>query len=313
MNELKETENEINIEFEDIAVSTRTIIGITNWTLDIEELYEVLPITEYNVQPKKRGRKRKEEKEIPNKILEDGSIVTVKYKKKIKGCELKTKKKSKTGYFRNSLTVVMAMDKRMINFKVSKNGKIQLTGCKYDHYAENCMKYLWNIINLSANKDKIVELPEGENPSVIFLTVMTNIDFDLGFNINRENLDKYINNNTDFNSLLETSFGYTGVNIKIPFKRPSDMILKKIVWKKEGNKPEDWVEDQLTYGDYFSTLPEKDRKKENNKSHYNTFLVFYSGRVIMSSMNINYMKDTYTKFIDIIRESRGEIEEKAER
>ena len=35
-------------------------------------------------------------------------------------------------------------------------------------------------------------------------TVMTNIDFNLGFLINRENLDKYINRNTDYNS-FETS------------------------------------------------------------------------------------------------------------
>jgi hypothetical protein len=50
---------ERKIEFEEIAVSTRTIIGITNWNINIEKLFDVLPTTEYNVQPKKRGRKRK--------------------------------------------------------------------------------------------------------------------------------------------------------------------------------------------------------------------------------------------------------------
>jgi hypothetical protein len=66
--------------------------------------------------------------------------------------------------------------------------------------------------------------------------LMTNIDFNVGFTINRENLDKYINSNTDYNSLLETSFGYTGVNIKIPMQRPPDMILKKLIWKNKRTK-----------------------------------------------------------------------------
>ena len=47
---------------------------------------------------------------------------------------------------------------------------------------------------------------------------MTNIDFNVGFIINRENLDKHMNELENFNSLLETSFAYTGVNIKFPLK-----------------------------------------------------------------------------------------------
>ena len=32
---------ERKIEFEEIAVSTRTIIGITNWNINIEKLFDV--------------------------------------------------------------------------------------------------------------------------------------------------------------------------------------------------------------------------------------------------------------------------------
>ena len=45
---------------------------------------------------------------------------------------------------------------------------------------------------------------------------MRNIDFGLNFYVDREKLDEYFNTCTDYHSLLETSFGYTGVNIKIP-------------------------------------------------------------------------------------------------
>ena len=199
----------------------------------------------------------------------------------------------------------MMINNKKINFKISKNGKFQLTGCKNDEYAEKCVKYIWDYIQLQENKDEIINL--SSTPEVTFLTVMTNIDFNVGFKISRENLDKYINSNTEYNSLLETSFGYTGVNIKIPLNRPPEMILKKIIWVDN-----EWKEDKISYRDYLNNLEEKDKEKEVNKNRYNTFLVFHSGNVIMSSMHIDYMKDTYTKFINIIKESRPHIEEKIE-
>jgi TATA-box binding protein (TBP) (component of TFIID and TFIIIB) len=191
------------------------------------------------------------------------------------------------------------------NFKISKNGKFQLTGCKNDEYAEKCVKFIWNYIQERQDKNDIIDIKS--IPEITFMTVMTNIDFNVGFTINRENLDKYINSNTEYNSLLETSFGYTGVNIKIPMKRPPEMVLKKLIWKNNN-----WENDNISYSNYLTTLEEKDRMKEVNKNRYNTFLVFHSGNVIMSSMHIDYMKDTYNKFINIIKECRPQIEEKIE-
>ena len=43
--------------FKDIKVSTRTFIGHTNITIDINSLFQSLPITPYEHVPKKRGRK----------------------------------------------------------------------------------------------------------------------------------------------------------------------------------------------------------------------------------------------------------------
>ena len=86
-----------------------------------------------------------------------------------------------------------------------------------------------------------------------------------------------------------------------------NMILKKLVWKNDN-----WEQDKISYTDYLNKLEEKERFKETNKNRYNTFLVFHSGNVIMSSMHIDYMKDTYNKFINIIKECRPHIEEKIE-
>lgn len=48
---------------------------------------------------------------------------------------------------------------------------------------------------------------------------MRNIDFSVGFIIDREKLNKYMVTQKDFHCLLETSFGYTGVNIKVPLQQ----------------------------------------------------------------------------------------------
>ena len=54
---------------------------------------------------------------------------------------------------------------------------------------------------MSSFKDKrIALLPLNSNLEVIYTTVMCNINFSLGFCINKENLDEYIN---DLNVLLE--------------------------------------------------------------------------------------------------------------
>ena len=60
------------------------------------------------------------------------------------------------------------------------------------------------------------------------------LDFDIGFYVDREKLANYMSTQTEFHSLLETSFGYTGVNIKIPIQNDvSDMKIKKIFYRNE--------------------------------------------------------------------------------
>ena len=48
--------------FEDIKVSTKTFIAMTNLIIDLKKLFDYLPITDYSVIPKKRGRKKIERK-----------------------------------------------------------------------------------------------------------------------------------------------------------------------------------------------------------------------------------------------------------
>ena len=293
--------------FETIPVSTKTFIIMTNLTFDIKKLFEFLPVTPYTVIPKRRGRKKKVIVPDPNKHITDGAILTLELVNQYRGVILKKKKKKREGkstdYFRNSVTVVMAIDKKIINFKISRNGKFQMTGCKHDHQAEKCVLYIWNMVK--NNHD--IYAKTDEPVTATFIPAMRNIDFNLNFVLDREKLDEYFNTETDYYSLLETSIGYTGVNIKIPVTIPIDKLnIKQLVLTEKG-----WSEpNYVPYNIYLDTLKPKERQKKLEKERYNTFLVFHSGKVIMSSMCEEFAKDTYYLFTDIIRKNRHRFEEK---
>lgn len=330
-------------DFDSIKVSTKTFIVMTNMILNIDKLFNFLPITDYILVPKRRGRKKKNEPNDPNKDIPSGSIITLEYQNKIRGVDLKKKKrknkdkKKRGNYFRNSVTIVMIMSGKKINYKVSRNGKFQMTGCKEDDQADQCVKWFWNYIK---NTDDIYSIvgqdgkkkeekqpvtvsdsdseSETENKTgkkdipelkAIFIPAMRNIDFGLNFFVDREKLDEYFNMFTDYTSLLETSFGYTGVNIKIPIDKPiSDLQLKQL--RCVDGK---WCGDEyVPYDDYLSMLHPKDAAKKLKKNRYNTFLVFHSGKVIMSGMEASFMRDVYYEFLDIIRECYDVIEERLE-
>lgn len=294
-------------KFDDIVVSTKTFIVKTNLVIDLKQLFECIPVTEYKSIPKKRGRKKKMSFEETNQDIPNGSIITMKYENQIKGVDLKIRKtkKKKSKWFRNSFTVVMLIDFKPVNFKVCQNGMFQITGAKFDSQSEDCIKFIWEIMK-EKNENNIFSFSKGSTLEAIFIPAMRNIDFSLGFNVDREKLTRYMNTQTEFHSLLETSFGYTGVNIKFPIKDDiKDMSLKKLSFKN------DKIEESfLTYGDYTSDLPEKDQTKKLKKNRYTTFLVFYSGKTIVSGITAVITKPAYEYFLKIIERCRDIIEEK---
>ena len=222
---------------------------------------------------------------------------------------------------------------KLITIKIPTKGKLQMTGCIIPEHSELCVKYLWQKmiqftptpkIDISDLDNDSIDLinslnytPEtsydfkytllnSDSLQTSFRTVMTDIVFNLGFNVDRQSLDKYMNINTEFNSLLETSFGYTGVNIKKQFEINYDTLMVKQI---NCNKYGIWETKFIPFKNYLSLLPSKDREKELNKKRRNTFLIFHSGTAIMSGMIRDYMRPIYNMFIDIIKESKHVIKE----
>lgn len=298
--------------FEDIKISTQTIIGISNLTINTEKLFRKFIVTPYKVVEKRRGRKKKDDINIEPEILPNGNIITIKFGDLIRGVDINQKKKQGK-FFRNALTIVMFMDNKLINFKITKNGRFQFTGCKSIDHAKKCIQYMWSQINtpeyqiqIKLNEsEKLYEFIDKHDDvfDIKFLTVMTNIDFNIGFPIDREKLDEFINSQSVYNSLLETSFGYTGVNIKIKVNTDIDFELPCQKYDKSEHK---WIEYGIKYSEF---LRDPKNQKYNNKCRYNTFLIFHSGNIIMSGYNTLFMKDCYKQFRKLLQDNRKHIEE----
>lgn len=300
-------------DFNDIKVSTKTYIAMTNLILDLKKLYHFLPVTGYKPVEKRRGRKRKTDTTDDSQNIEPGSIITLKFEDQIRGVDLKKKKKkaddenSRKQWFRNSFTVVIVITQtKFINFKVCKNGVFQITGCKTREHAEMCVKYIWEYIK---DATELYKFSRSSSLITLFVPAMRNIDFSLGFLVDREKLAEYTTHQTDFPSLLETTFGYTGVNIRIPL----DDDITKMRIKKLIHKGGEWKEINTTYQEYLDLLPPREQQKKLSKDRHNTFLVFQSGNVIMSGITSQFMKETYDNFLDMIRRAYNDIEERLDK
>lgn len=305
---IKETGEEKSVGTEvikNINISTTTVIVTTNLELELDWLINVIDITEFDCIYSFKTTKEFQEYIIRQKPP-FGTITMVQHKEKLRGFKIK---KKKTKFFRNALSLVMYVGK-LVTVKIPKKGKLQLTGCITEEHTEECIKQLWNILKKHPQSTDTYYLTDNTNIfKTIIRTVMTDIVFNIGFDINRQKLDRFMNRHTDFNSLLETSFGYTGVNIKIPFHIDPEKYNVKLLWYDESTS-EGWHSKYISYNEYIHTLNSRDRQKELNKSRKNTFLVFHSGTAIMSGMTIEYMKEIYTKFYSMLIRARSEIEEK---
>jgi TATA-box binding protein (TBP) (component of TFIID and TFIIIB) len=295
------TTDSLNIRsFEDIVVSTKTFTAMTNLTIDLEKLFHAIPVVPYIIVPKKRGRKKKTDKLDPNLDIPEGSVITLKYEKEIRGVDLKKKKKDvDPKWFRNSLTIVIILDKH-INFKVYKNGTFQMTGCMNKKHAELCVTSIWK--HIKGMSGDVYEITRSDDLEFLIIPAMRNIDFDLGFCVDREKLALFMSTQTDFHCLLETSFGYTGVNIKIPLDFDIQTMMVKKVYGS--GKTE-----MVPYTEYLDLLTPKEKAAKINKDRYNTFLVFHSGKTILSGLKKSTTRQTYYEFLEIVKKRMSLIQE----
>jgi TATA-box binding protein (TBP) (component of TFIID and TFIIIB) len=184
----------------DLRVSTITIVTELNTNIDLYQLFDQIPIND-KIRYIQKGD------------LQKGDIPKAKRKSRKSDSE---KKK----VFFNQATIHYFY-KKIINVKLFNNGKIQMTGIKYEDQGKEVLDELIPIlirVQKENNKNGILDKDILSNKENIFYenyrVVMINSDFDIGFPINRENLHREM---VDPNVMMYSSYEpciYPGVNIK---------------------------------------------------------------------------------------------------
>lgn len=283
-------------QFEDYPISTQTLIIRTNIIIDCQKFYDLIRCTDIVIPSSGKKRMVVDMEDSSN----TGAVVFAQYKTDYKGTPFKKISKK---HFLNSVTIVMNVGVKYINIKVSNRGKLQVTGCNKSIHPMTIVHYFWNYIK---ELDNTWQYHPHENFfTASIIPVMSNINFSIDFQIDRENLNTIINTKTKFISILETSDGYVGVNIKIDIDyEPLEEILVD-EYSQIGNS---WELSKIKVIDYIGTLSVKEQKKKISKCYVNTFLVFYSGKVIMSG-GISFInrKKAYETFLEIIEKYKEEI------
>ena len=296
------------MNFNDIVPSTRTIINVMNINIDIKKLFDEIQTTPYNFPSTKRGRRKKNDVKYIIPDVPNGSIINARYENLEKGV-FKTRKKG-LKFFRNTLTITMMNEGSLVSFKVftakdNKGTKTQHPGCKTDSIVVQTILHLYKLI-----KDKPIYNfidPKSTNLVLLLHTVMTNINFNIGFTVSRQKLNQHINSFEKYNSMLETNIGHAGTNISINIsnKIPMDDIPKITINKYFGV-----CHKMVPFQEYLNCLTDKQRDTFYKKKRKNTFLVFYSGKTIMSGFDLTHMKSAYEDFIKDIYSIKHLVQEK---
>ena len=282
-------------------VSTKMYIVCTNIFFDTNKIYDFLPLVEYKVRKKRRGRKKNGYIPEKKQVVTDGSIIYIQNKEKQKGCYVKNK------YFRNSLSIIMVHNLNHINIKINTTGNLQVTGCKNESSIEYCIRKLWSILRTENDLYKFKD--ENDNTiKITYIPYMCNIDFNLNYSIDRIKLDRYFNLNTSYPSIFESNIGHTGVNIKFPLK--DDIRSMKIRYEEINKQNYITLQKTINYSDYLATLDKEKVKTKLSKKRFCTFLTFHSGKVIMSGMDIQLMEKSLIEFYNIMQTIKDKIVQK---
>lgn len=200
--------------------------------------------------------------------------------------------------FLNQITIVLSIGKIILNIMLFKNN-FKIAGCKDDDDAiEASMILQQNYI-----------LPSGgwalrtdeKHPRFVFCLVMRNVDFRLGFFIDRKELNRLMNEQKYSSKIFMSqheSTAHTNVNIKMFAKKPKGYMHDCLVMPQ--NKDPYFV--KLKHNPY--------KPKKKKKPKYTTAIVFSSSEIILSGRYEETMRKSYEFFVKTAVSNRGLIEEK---
>ena len=211
----------------------------------------------------------------------------------------------KINHFLNQLTVVLSVGTQpLLNIMMFKDN-LKFAGCKNVDDAVEAIMVLWQ--DHIVGNPKAWKLKDGETtPKFVFEVVMRNVDFKLGFPIERPALNMLMNREEFSDKIFMSQYestGHTNVNIKMHSVKPEHFKYDCLVMPTNGTEP---------YFTKVKLVKYKTPKKKDKYPKYVTFIVFSSSEIICSGRYDENMKEMYEFFVRTVFDYRQDIEEKLE-
>lgn len=334
------TENKIKqydyMPFDDIPISTISFVIHTNLEIDINKVFAYIPLN-----PNKYIKSSKKNKKT-TEMFSPGSVFGITFGKNRRGSNYKEKKrinrirkeiitedeietpkakKKKYDYFLHTLQLSMIINNnKLIGIKIPRTGTFHVTGAKtqeqfYEIFEliletlKKCEKYSGEeIIYVKNDTQQKEHINDNSKIHVRFRTIMTNISSNIGYKINRQEFNNYLNSTPNFFSEYRPDKS-PSVKVKISVPQSTDDYdyhpdLIETYYTIDGKHTEPKI---IQYKNYFNELPIMMKQKERKEKFF-SFLVFQSGKYILSAVGL-WMKTAYEQFMNITSSNRELFEE----
>lgn len=228
-------------------ISTITAIAKINSLINLEELYRVIKIDDKQNLYYDDDNEQLVSKNILNNIsfIEYGKTKDVSNSKGVNPKQEKQnrykKKKKKMKRFDNQLTLIVNINNNIINMKIFKNGRIQMTGLKNIDNGPKAIEIIMkiikdlsliknsNITSLLQDNDESIEIINPEMKTELkydnYKICLINSDFRFNYKVKRNKLYEFIVNNTELVCSYEPCI-YPGVKLQYFYNTELDGVCR---------------------------------------------------------------------------------------
>lgn len=211
--------------------------------------------------------------------------------------------------FLNQLTIVMSLEGIMVNIMLF-NSKFKIAGNKTFADAVQTTMLLWEDYTMPNRKLWSI-YDSTMDAKFLFSTVMFNVDFSMGFSIDKIKLNTFMQNERASGKIYISQYeptSTTHVNIKIVSDKPDEFSFYVLVYKNTLSTT------KVKHKPYFETLkhnPYDVKKPKEDK--YTTFIVFSSSQIILTGRYLVNMKRDYEFVVNLINANRDKVSEVVEK
>lgn len=281
--------------FKTLTPFTQTFILHTNLIVNLKWLHSILDVPE-NLYERNQTRTRWKKQVLSNPPPNNTILATV-YKKNRKGWSSIYNK----GTYMRGLSITL-YNERLCIMRIPTKGCVHIIGCKDKEHAIDSFIKIY---------DRMTEYIQSTQRYIIngALTIhirpaMTNYTAQIDFTVDRYKLNTLINNETEFGSLMTPRF--VGLNIKHQYNIDHD---QKDFMTQYTIYPKCNIFENQSYQQFLDLLEPERHKKEEKKIRCITFLLFPTGKIIITGMMPKYIEESYNTFIKILEQNKHRIKE----